>query len=250
MPRIKEKRYASWNAFKSNVVRALFGSPVFQRGRFLFRGQSNSDWPLSPSFDRAFNFLPREKIQGAAVEMFDEFKNDIKRLDIKTDAGDQNALLALGQHYGLPTRLLDWTENYSVAAFFAFKDHILKVRCESVAIWALDSQSPIWDDEYGVRVVEVSGAGNIRIRNQEGKFTLSRTRHLCLEDYVVSNKGKGYPLWKFSLPASEATTALADLDATGIHPARIFPEIEGSAQLAFFRTVFDISNKYNLSAEV
>jgi len=246
MLRIREKRYASWNAFKAHFVRALFGAPVFQRGKFLFRGQSNSDWPLSPSFDRTFSFLPREKILEAAIEMFDEFKNDIKRLDIRTDAGDQNALLALGQHYGLPTRLLDWTENYSVAAFFAFKDHILTVKCESVAIWVLDLGSSIWANEFGVRVIDVSTVGNVRLRNQEGKFTLSRTRHLSLEDYVVSNKGRGTPLWKIYLPASEARTALADLDAIGIHPARVFPEIEGSAQLAFFRKVF---STYDLIAK-
>jgi hypothetical protein len=39
--------------------------------------------------------------------------------------------------------------------------------------------------------------------------------------------------------------ALADLDAMGIHHATVYPEIEGSAQMALFRTVV----KFNTIAE-
>jgi len=42
------------------------------------------------------------------------------------------AWLALGQHFGLPTRLLDWTENPLVAMFFALKD----LTDEDAIVWA------------------------------------------------------------------------------------------------------------------
>ena len=44
-------------------------------------------------------------------------------------------------------------------------------------------------------------------------------------------------LKKCLLPANEALRALADLDAMTINHAAVYPEIEGSAQLAVARVV-------------
>ena len=79
--------------------------------------------------------------------------------------------------------------------------------------------------------------GNSRIRNQSGKFTLSRTPFPDLESYVLANGEEGKPLRKFLLPASEYAHALADLDAMGIHHGTVYPEIEGAAQMAMSRVV-------------
>jgi hypothetical protein len=96
---------------------------------------------------------------------------------------------------------------------------------------------PIWSSQYGVEIVDVPSFGNQRIRNQAGKFTLARTPFKSLEEYVQAHADSGDALIKFLLPASDATRALADLDAMGIHHAVVYPEIEGSAQMALFRTV-------------
>jgi len=49
------------------------------------------------------------------------------------------SILALAQHHGLPTRLLDWTQDCRVAAFFAARDS-LKSSTQAMAVWALDWQ--------------------------------------------------------------------------------------------------------------
>ena len=239
---IQEVHFESWEQFKDKISEHLFPNEVFRRGKYLFRGHSERTWTLISTFDRMFANQPKELRLKIADELLDRFKRALEWQNVPAEARSSDSMmLALGQHYGLPTRLLDWTESPYIAAFFAFNRSALwGAHDQQVAIWVLDSDNPIWSAHYGVEIIDVPSFGNQRIRNQSGKFTLAKTPFATLEAYIEAHNDDR-ALQKYLLPATQSERALADLDAMGIHHATVYPEIEGAAQMALFRTVA----KYN-----
>jgi competence ComEA-like helix-hairpin-helix protein len=244
---IREVLFESWNDFKARFTDELFGdqnSGRFESGRYLFRGHSDRYWTLSPTFDRNFRSHSPAKRLAIERDLLANFRDALVRTG-RFDATryeDEHRLLALGQHYGLPTRLLDWTESPYVAAFFAFNNAALLGSADGmVAVWALDARDPIWSAEFGVAIFDVPYDGNDRIRSQQGKFTWSRTTSSSLEEYVRSHGTwtsiGDPPLRKFLLPGHQSSVALSELDAMGINNATVYPETQGAAQSALFKTV-------------
>jgi hypothetical protein len=156
----------------------------------------------------------------------------------------ETMLMALGQHFGLPTRLLDWSDSPYIAAFFAYCDAIVSSEEEEmeeqmVAVWVLHLEHEVWSEELGVQILTVPSIANLRMRNQGGKFTLSRTPFVSLEDYVESSQSSEVALTQITLPAWEAGRALADLDIMGINYGRLFPDLGGAAAATKMRTILD-----------
>lgn len=245
MCRIETIQYDSWEHCRSELLRQLFGQPRFVPGRFLFRGQARGDWGLTTSFDRWYarwgRARDRRRLSSDLVAAFLEACEN-QGLD-QIAAMDKDRSLALAQHYGLPTRLLDWTESPYVAAFFAFQSYVQLEAgsTEVVALWALDRLAPIWASASEVQIIRPPRSGNVRLRNQSGFFTVSAFEQASLNEWLLSQPGDDIALYRLLVPSSSVTSAMTDLAAMHITPGSLFSDLEGAAATAVQRLALQSS---------
>jgi hypothetical protein len=161
--------------------------------------------------------------------------------------------LFIMQHYGVPTRLLDWSESPLVALYFAVTSHEKK----SGAVWVLDpvklNQStkakpedykfvPAFEDErvagYDTLSVEnspelgidpmavMATRNNARIQAQLGAFTISHKAVKKLEDI-----GDGSHLSFYEIPASKKKIIAEELEILAFGKFQIFPELSSVGEI-------------------
>lgn len=110
----------------------------------FFRGQSNSDWGLKTSIERYIeNVFPNDSKEGIEHQinelekkMVDEFQRKLKNY-FPTNLERNNVLefMALIQHHGGVTRLLDFAHLFYVGVYFAIRNHD---RSADSAVWAIN----------------------------------------------------------------------------------------------------------------
>src|SRR5262245_47854889 len=125
-PKYKTLIIDSWDLFKTTVESSR---------SWAFRGQSDAGWPMFSSLSRYFiGFdVHRNAWQTLEERVLRIFKRKahlfLDHLPVEEDAF---GWLALMQHHGTPTRLLDFTWSPYVAAFFA-----LERATSDAAVWAV-----------------------------------------------------------------------------------------------------------------
>jgi len=124
----------SWDVFLAAVKAAK--AELREPDQVWFRGHANASHTLLPSLLRTNDGLSKETL------LFQKFVQYSFRI-FRRRASDWETLFDM-QHYGLPTRLLDWSETLGIATFFAV-NYRSAIASDDAAIYVLD---PVALNEY------------------------------------------------------------------------------------------------------
>ncbi len=201
---------------------------------FLFRGQT-VDFPLLPK-------ICRLKARGDLLEverlMLQEFKRTNPLLIKEHTPLDDWDYLTLGQHFGLPTRLLDWSNSALTALWFATGENLWIARDEErkhAVVWILMAEEKDFDLDIGIvspfdvtetrifrpRIIKQ------RINNQSGVFTIPSSRDMLEMHNMNELDAYQEKLIKVKIPAEKVAEIRSDLNTLGVNAFSIFPELEG-----------------------
>lgn len=204
---------------------------------WLFRGQADVAWPLLPRAGRReyFRENAHEGPLPADIGRFNHWRS--RAIGRVPDLPDNFwKALAIAQHHGLATRLLDWTGNPLVAAHFAVDGHPDK----DGAVFAfcpshyLTERSE--DHVLGVTGVALEpGPISPRIAAQSGYFTIHDPPNTELlprhAQHVV-----GVDLYKLVIPRELKPNLQGHLTDYGIHAGSLFPDLDGLSRLVNWQT--------------
>ncbi len=276
------------------------GNPQWRTAKYgdiIYRGQANAEWQLSPSAFRpstkfGYRYLIQDGISGnpstqaraefLALKEFANLADQIGLLvpgdsQIFRESVESPALyrswpnqeiwqtLAIAQHHGIPTRLLDFSFDPSTAAFFAALGLTADIptlgtkrtEAEFFAIWAVDLRfirlvQEITNNQSRIREISVPRATNPNLHAQQGLFLLdtqaaysetdgeylSLDSVLCSEveywknrpgDWPTDDPDSVYalPITKIVAPETIAKDLLRRIHRGGRNTAHLAPNYDG-----------------------
>jgi hypothetical protein len=227
-------------------------------GHWAFRGQADAAWVLNNAIERTC-FVHFYK--GIEADFVGEFQRGARNY-LSKDETPEHLIewLALMQHHGAPTRLLDLTRSPFIAAYFAF-ELCEQMQSNSIAIWAVNihylknKSLEILGETFGDDLHESQNLINERLfekifyRNNERlvfpvePFRMNR-RYSLQQSVFISTGISEVPLMeqlyflketieqavvKIEIPAAFKNEALRDLQQMNLNRASLFPDLDGYA---------------------
>lgn len=240
---------------------------------WIYRGHADAAWQLLPKAHRdeawrplakmiPFPYAPSHAEEGDRVQHEKElarlFLNAIdqagmpvpnglefmrRELEVRGDPwpfASAVPLLALAQHHGLPTRLLDWSRQSRFAAYFAGQAH----EADSLAVWALNAafvkhvgggSPPFLCVDTAPRSISPNlhaqaGVFTYYQLTPDGKMQSQEELIGAWMDRAGMKGKKKCALRKLTLPKAQRERLLALLTLEGVSALSMFPGYDGVAR--------------------
>lgn len=231
-----------------------------------YRGHRRSEWALKSTLPRYVERLTagtdmaseelRQLLRDEGKTRYRQFKQEAWPLLGPAERSEWGVVFTM-QHYRLPTRLLDWTESFLCALFFAQQHRDPK---DAAAVWVLDSAAlnemsvgasglialdenvgdstfdargwhPRWvPPSEDLRTIAVSPIfTNARMTAQRAAFTLVGDSFLPLEEQFDRRLISEGRLVKIELPPESFDEVEDYLRVAGVRAFTYFPDLEGLA---------------------
>lgn len=141
MPKKRSQENPIWDGVRAQPIDTWAGFLDLPDRRYYFRGHSSTTYTLKSSLERFFEQwgLLGDSRRKAELFLIRDFRRRLHHYvsDLPGPSDDLEWLAAM-QHYGTPTRLLDFTYSKYVAAFFAVRDALDKPGADSdCEVWGI-----------------------------------------------------------------------------------------------------------------
>lgn len=215
---------------------------------WIYRGQSDFDWHLLPQAGRKFPIrrTPDDAVKPFPdLELFYEWRK--RAVEFVPDLPENDLeCLAFAQHYGLATRLLDWSSNPLVALYFAAES--LPERDGAIFLFSPPMQFSHGSQKEQVSLTNLGFDGVMeyvpppfdrRILAQSARFTFHPDPAIPLTEKIHG------PLMvptitrlvRIKIPKEVKHSLCRELHAVGMNRLTLFPDVEGLSRLMNWQAV-------------
>lgn len=224
-----------------NIIKVM----IDQNGPNLwYRGIADREMPLIPSIQR---YEHRKKVERYITNDF--YIRAKQVLEKSPEKKNYAAWMSLMQHFGLPTRLLDWSKSPLIAAFFATEKY-LDYPQKDACIWVLDPGSLNQKEGFGNCIYPVdaltvqdmlepafkesgnnlevsdkiiacySTDNNLRMYSQQSCFTIHNSEKRLVD--ICDRR----MLCKLRIPSERREYFLNSIQVFGITEGFIYPDLD------------------------
>jgi hypothetical protein len=225
---------------------------------WAFRGQANAAWVLNNAIERTDFISSYKGIEGDFVSEFQRgARNYLSRDEIPEHLIEW---LALMQHHGAPTRLLDLTKSPFIAAYFAYEQADLRPD-SYVAVWGININYlktralEVLSDVFGEALQQSKNLineglfekifyghdrsmvfpvepfrMNRRYSLQQSIFVSTGISHEpFMHQLLFLREGLPKSVVKIEIPAWVKKEVMRDLQKMNLNRASLFPDLDGYA---------------------
>jgi hypothetical protein len=238
------------------LIKSLNGLPNY----YIYRGHSEEDWHLQSTLERILGSKFKTESEKYETFALNLFKSKFHLYDTLNDKPKTKLeWLSIMQHYGVPTRMIDFTVSPYVALYFAL-ENASKIADKSFVIYAIDyreiqkrslayikekdrnidieytdlpyKQDELFDsivDRYSYEILWVvePTISNLRLDRQSGCFLITGCKNITVEDLLSNDIYMDIDAFRFIIPGNLWDNIYTLLEKMNITSKTIYGDLEG-----------------------